>query len=99
MDRKELSNRTDCFHENMQFSKYICFACLQDFSERQALELNRKTREQFSHVRLGFFVNKRTDEKLVVARGSWIKISTKLHGNVFMGKKKRAVSAAETSEW
>lgn len=56
--------------------------------ERLALELDRKTREQFSRIRLGFFVNKRTDIKLVVARGSCLKISTKLHGNVFMGKKK-----------
>jgi len=34
-------------------------------------------------VRLGFFVNKTTDIKLVVARGSSLKISTKPHGNVF----------------
>ena len=88
LDRKELSNRTDCFHGNMQFSKYMCFACLQDLCERQALELNRKTREQFSRIRLGFFVNKRTDIKLVAARGSCLKFSiSKLHGNVFMGKK------------
>ena len=47
------------------------------------VELNRKTEKQFSSVRLGFFVNKRKDIRLVVARGSTVKISMKLHGNFF----------------
>ena len=73
----------------MQFSKYTCLRAYKTYPlrERLALELDRKTREQLSRIRLGFFVNKRTDIKLVVARGSCLKISTKLHGNVFMGKK------------
>ena len=37
------------------------------------VELNRKTEKQFSSVRLGFFVNKRKDIRLVVARGSTVK--------------------------
>ena len=78
------SNRSDCFHGNTQCSKYTCFARkTYPLCERLELELNRKNGKQFSRVRLGFFVNKRTDIKLVVARGSSLKISTKLHGNVF----------------
>ena len=68
----------------MQFSKYTSFAHkTYPLGERLELELNRKTGKQFSRVRLVFFVNKRTDIKLVVARGSSLKISTKLRGNVF----------------
>ena len=61
------SNRSGCCYGNMQFSKAICFAYKSyPLRERLALELDRKTREQFSRMRFGFFVNKRTDVKLVV---------------------------------
>ena len=80
----------------MQFSKVTCFAYkTYPLRERLALELDRKTREQFSRMRFGFFVNKRTDVKLVVARGS----SLKFQQTCSWIEKKRAVSLAEISEW
>ena len=76
LDRKELSRKTDCFHgSNSQNTPVL--------RERLALKLDRKIREQFSRICLGFFVKKTTDTKLVVARGSSLKISIELHVNVF----------------
>ena len=78
------SNRSDCFLGDIQFSRYTWFGHkTYSLRERLELELNRKTGKQFSRVRLGFFANKKTDIRLVVARGSSLKISTKFHGNVF----------------